>query len=451
MKRKWPYILVAVLCAIYVTFSYSRVGGQFDDTDTKVLLQNIQQRHAPLSWFVGDWPLGNHFYRPVSTLTFEMDQRLHPGSETGFEVTSAAIVGLCILALFWFVWALFGSPLIAAGCAVLFTVWVQDKGGDLYAPFLGLVGIAALVALVRQPKRWINAVGIALIGIYAALELSGLQGIRNRTMDWLPGRTATVAAFFALLALAFYARYERLRTDRLPVPPSPLNPPATRNTQVEASPKNSMLLAGLSLICCWLALSSYEQAVMLPACFVGVAVSLWLQGYRVKWQVPALSFVLLGLYLYVRHEVLPAGLSQYQAQQLRHGYSVFLDLTDYLAPAYREVGRLKEGLDQGPLIFVTWPPYAQFLTIAANIALFFMFPKKKALLLTGYGLSFLAFLPMAWSKMFAHYYFWPMAMRTVFVAGLIALLGEMVITGWSPQAKQAPERRDPAPGSLPHP
>src|SRR5947209_6221642 len=73
MKRWGIALLAVILACVPILLSHVTTHQLLQDSDTAFLLKTVRERQAPLSWFTGDWPLGNHFYRPVSTLTFEMD------------------------------------------------------------------------------------------------------------------------------------------------------------------------------------------------------------------------------------------------------------------------------------------------------------------------------------------------------------------------------------------
>jgi hypothetical protein len=45
----------------------------FENLDTRVILQRLQQPHSVWAWFVGDWVLGNGFYRPLPSVLYQMD------------------------------------------------------------------------------------------------------------------------------------------------------------------------------------------------------------------------------------------------------------------------------------------------------------------------------------------------------------------------------------------
>ena len=451
MKR-WIGALIAVLLAcVPILIHRTTSSDLLRDSDTKVLLATIRERNAPFSWFAGDWPLQNHFYRPVSTLAFELDNRLYGNNGAGYGLTNALLCIACVVLLFWFLRELTDKPIIAGGASVLFAF--QHVGYDRFLgpPIFYLSIAAAIGGCIRHGfklKQWIPA---ALVLLYASGEVYGINpGIGQGTIGWLPGRTATVMTVFALIAMASYTRYERLGAKRDAAEPTPLDPPATRSAKISTNPKASIGWPILSLISVALALASYEQAVMLPAALLAISVTLSVLRIRVRWGWQAGFWALLFAYLLLRKALIPAGVSHYQAQQLRHGPGVYLSLFAYILPCANAVPGFLADLQTGPLILITTTPYAFALGVASNLTAFYQARRRWVWALAGYGMSIIAFLPMAWVKQFAHCNYWPMALHTLFTMSLLWVGIDLMISAWSPPTQQAPPRLDPAPGSLPH-
>jgi hypothetical protein len=476
------------------------------DSDTAVLLRTIRQVNSPFSWFASDWPLHNHFYRPVPTLTFELDSRLYGNNAAGYGLTNALLAIICVLALFWFLRELTDKPVIATSAAVLFALWT---GGGFYGYAADLAGYGCWAALLltlwnagkalispskvrgekgessgkkapepdpsgfeveaaessplpsrekeRSPLIWKSAkasVAAALLLCYASTELRGeaisnVSQISGRMITWLPSRTASVMAFFALLALAAYARYERVSAERKAKDPAPTDPPATKSTKPAVQVRMPWLWASVAVLASALALASYEQAIMLPAALLGTAVAMKLQGFRVRWgwQVP--FWLLLVAYLVLRKELLPSGVSTYQHQQLRFGPAVRDSVLSYVLPNWAMFWQSVQSLGVGIGVLLTADIYLGAFGFASNLYALFAAKKQLALALTGWSLSILTFLPMAFLKPFAWYSFWPMSFRALFAVTICWIGIERLITAVSPPTLQAPPRPDPAPGSLP--
>jgi hypothetical protein len=272
---------------------------------------------------------------------------------------------------------------------------------------------------------------------------------------------------FALAALAAYARYERIGSRRCEPPtPTAADQPATKNTEARRQPsRHAWVWAIAALFFGALAFGAYEQAVMLPACALGVAITLRLRGYRVRWAWQIGFWGLLVAYLLARRTFVPPGTSQYQLQQYRHSLDVMYTLLDYLFPANRDLlalgGQLEFGI-AGILLNQAGIVARLGSNVLAYTAAIWNRMKSKGLnadplsipLLSTYLLSFFAFLPMAWLKHFPqynHYHFWAMGFRAAFAAACIGLTGKLFIRAISRRELQAPPRPVPAPGSLLHP
>ena len=458
MKRWSIGFLLVLLTCVPIFLNFGRSQNMLEDGDTKALLVAIRARQRPLSWFVTDWPLENHFYRPVSTLTFELDNALHPNDAAGYGLTNAILVGLCVLVLFWFLRELTNNVALTSIGAALFALW---SGGVLYQQLALLpwaVAIAALVASLFPGRRLVYGLIAFFTAAYLTVELypnlinAKFDELSNAMIGWLPGRTASVMTLFALLSMATYARYERVSARELEVPVSPLDPPATKSTDLSRRPSRlSFLWALLAVGAAAFAFGSYEQSVMLPAALFGVALSMRLQRYRVRWlwQIP--FWGLLVGYLAVRHAVIPSDVSTYQQQQLRSGMTVYIAILDYMIPCASQAWRTISSLDTTEILVAIMVPqlWAVLFSLVSNVVAYIAAHRRWVLALTGWALSVLTYLPMAWVKPFAHYVFWPMAMRSLFAATLIWVALDWFVTAASRPALQAPARPDPAPGSLP--
>lgn len=445
-------ILVVIVASLPVIARHPTHPALLKDTDTGFLLQTIREKKQPLSWFTGDWPLGNHFYRPVPTLTFEVDNQLYGDNATGYGWTNTLICVSCIFMLFWFTREFVDNVSVAAACASLFALWSVDWGPYLVIPAYCLAAAMLIVGILRHGGAVGRYAPGVLLSIFLGSELNGLSHLGYRTEGWLPGRTATVMTFFALASMASYARYARLHSSRVAPVITPLDLPATR-TSVQAAPAKppAWLWTALSLFCAAAALASYEQAVMLPAALTAVFLAFRFRGFKVRPFLPVASWILLVAYLAFRHAVVPSATSAYQAQQMRHGISVYFEIADYLAPALTDIRQLFVVLSDGPAMLTTMTPFMLTLGIAANAYAYFEARKQWVVAFATLGLSLVTYMPMAFVKAFDHYHYWPMAMRSIFVITLMGIVGQDLISAASLRALQAPKRLSPAPGSLPHP
>jgi hypothetical protein len=430
--ERWRIALGMVLLAcLPILLMRATSPALLGDSDTAEILRVIRMEQNPLQWFVGDWPLGNHFYRPISTLTFELDHALWGDQATGYGWTNAILAVLCVVSLFWFLREVTDRPGLSAGGAILFALWTLGWGHHLRPPVL-LLTLAVLLLS------------------YISLEVVGIAPLYFRMVAWLPGRTASVMTLFALLSLAAYARFERRGAERAAAPaPGALDLPATRSSvQVSSNQPASYIWLGVSMMGLILALGSYEQSVMLPAALLGTAICLRLQRIRVRWVPHAFFWALLGGYLVLRGILVPSEVSAYQEQQLRSGSTVLLSILEYLFPMASTLPFFWSGLQVGPLVLITAQPWEYLWHVAANVSAFVQLRTRWVLGVAGLGLSVVAFLPMAWLKPFEHYHYWPMAMRSLFVVVLAWIAMERIIAALSPPTLQAPQRPSPAPGSL---
>jgi hypothetical protein len=319
-----------------------------------------------------------------------------------------------------------------------------------------VAGGVILVGLYRHSFGFSKFLPASLVTIFLGLELMATEDatrqMSERVMDWLPGRTASVMTLFCLLSLGAYARFERAFNRRLPPPPATAtDPPASTRTSDSSVPKHPWLWFGLSLSMTAAALASYEQAVMLPAVLLGLAVFLRWRRQLPCWSCHVTFWLLLAAYLALRHSVLPAQLSQYQNQQLRHGPGIATDLLGYFAPNTFQLYYVWISVAESFLTLIVQQVWLGLLCATSTVVTAFQARRNLAVIVTGWALSILAYLPMAWLKQFGHYHYWPMALRTILVIGVAKVSWDLISIAASRPALQAPPRPSPAPGSLLHP
>lgn len=445
MKRWLPWLVIPLVLSVWVLVTHARGNGLLEDTDTKVLLANIQARHNPLSWFAGDWPLFNHFYRPVSTLAFEFDLWRWGMNGSGFGLTNAAVASVCIWVAFWVGRELtdhaptVGLATLAFGLAHVRLEWVAAAFGLFW-----ILAWVCLAGFARGPwKLKVVPVALGFLGcVFLASLVPGPLGFASRITGWLPGRTASVMAIFALASVAAYARYERLTAGQKPSPPTPMDLPATKGTVAAQPGKMPWIWVVVSALALALALGSYEQAVVLPGLLTGVAVMFALQGRRVHWVCPVLFWAVLVGYLVLRHQVVPSQVSGYQAQQFRDGPGVFLDLGNYLVPGLTVLPQLQITLETGLFSLLTAAPWLYGALVAGNIASVagIWHDRRRWLAIGLLLMGFVAFLPMAWLKFFAHYHYFPAVFYCLFLAVLAQIVLRWVAEAVSPPPMAAPAR-----------
>lgn len=457
---RWALPIFILVCACVWIFAHRSTSGLLGDTDTAVALRAIQARHNPWSWFVTDWPLENHFYRPLPTLSLALDQKLYGSNDAGFGATNALICILGVLTLFWFVYELTESPGLGATCVILMSAWITTGASTLSWPFQYLALGALFVGIYRHRQHWRIYLPVALLLFYAGCEINGVGpglsealDLASRTIGWIPGRTATIMTVFAMVSLASYVRLERLGAHRDPQSdPTPLDLPATR-TSVQYPIKKFVQWpwATLSIVSAALAFASYEQAVMLPAVLLGVAILMRTKGIRVRWSWQAAFWVLIPSYLFLRHEVIPSTVSRYQGQQLRFGPTVYYDLLETLFPGSSSVRMVVGRLDLGWAFLLDAANIMLIVFVVANVVSLWHTRRRWQWTSGALVLAFLAYMPMAYLKYFGHYLYWPAMMRCLYVVCLAWRGIEGIVSVVSPRAQQAPPRPNPAPGSLLHP
>lgn len=443
MNRWRTWLTIPGLFSIWVIAIANRNPGMLQDSDTRVLLQNLAHRNNPWSWFGGDWPLFNHFYRPISTLAFEFDRWSHPGNAVGFGLTNAMICALCIWAAFWFFCEftqnvpLAGSAVVVFGFAhVLPTVFADVRS------VLWVMLVVPLVGLLRgSAKRKVPHVlsGLAALFFLTLLLPSTPLDWKMRIVDWLPGRTASTMALFGLIALAAFARYLRLGSKPLPKDPTPFDIPPTKSSTARHEPKHQPVWLVLSISATALALGCYEQAVMIPALATGIAITFWWRGFRpIRWNSLAGFWLLLAGYLVLRYAVVPHDVSGYQAQQFRSGPGVWLDVGFYLLPALDLTTAIVSLSAAGLFILFMLGPYVLLGQVAGNILVWRrMIEGRRHLMIASMLLAFIAYLPMGWLKFFGHYHYFPGAFFSLFVAQAIALTAQELKRAISPPAVRA--------------
>lgn len=451
---RWRAALAVVLlvCAAILAL-HNRSPHLLQDTDTRVLLARLQERNSPLSWFTTDWPLQNHFYRPISTLSFELDRALFGNSPGGYALSAALYCALCVLGVFWLGRELTDRPWVSAGAATLFGLW-HSPLTVFWEDVLGALAVMMLLAGLARHRASVRYYLPAVLALlYLGLELNGVHsreapaGFYRGVLAWLPARTAALATLFTMVACALAARWVRLRRDCEPKEPKATDPPATRSSKQSVATMPSPWLLACAGFAVLLALGSHEQAVTaIPLLLVVLLLDRRLRG-RSAWGMYAGGAVALVGYLLLHSAVVPPEPSAYQEQQLRTGSTVWLSLTNYVFPA-------------GPPLALWWTGIGGLAILAT--AAFYVFPLRAAgnlvsqLALDGdrvgwamLSASAIAFAPMAMLKPFPHYHYMPMAFRSLFAAIMVCVVWKLMVTAVSPPALQAPPRPAPAPGSLP--
>jgi hypothetical protein len=182
----------------------------FENLDTRVILQRLQQPHSVWAVVCGRLGAGQRFLSPAA-------QRAVSEWTTGCGATillgwkwTNGLLATASCACAGGVWCIRsrGVSRVALSAGLAFTLWQTG-----FAPTIPLwVGFGALAAGVafgywQGDWRWgvvWGALAFALVvewGFIADLPDIHTQSFAYRAMGWIPGRTATLMALFALLAL----------------------------------------------------------------------------------------------------------------------------------------------------------------------------------------------------------------------------------------------------------
>ncbi len=452
MKGARVGILVAFLLCVPILLLRATQVGLLDDSDTKFLLMKLGEHNNPWRWFTHDWPLENHFYRPISTLVFEYDWRLHPGDAAAFGLTNATLCCLCALGVYWLAWEMTQSMAKALMTQALFVLWTVGTSVPLieYLPYAVCLVVLGRMIAERQVRR--DQVLVALASVFVPTLFFAQDGkFSADTLAWIPGRTATTMTVFCLISLAAYVRFERFGASRAAeAPPSATDVPATRSSvQRGFEPRAVWGWFGVSLVSAALAMGAYEQAVMIP--FVVFGLGLWLRGQGVLTRFSlqmAFWFVLLA-YVIVRLQYVPLKPSGYQSQQFRNGPGVLISMLNYVCPAGLSFHTVWLTLSSGLLMLLTSSPYVPALFGLGNIAFWVRLKAAGKPLAILVFCGAIAYLPMAFLHQFGHYHYWPGAFMALFAVLAFEQFWKVFLTAVSPRALQAPPRSSRAPGSLP--
>ncbi len=443
MKRWRIWLAVPAVFSIWILAVASRNPSLLQDSDTAVLLRNLAERNNAWSWFGGDWPLFNHFYRPVSTLFFEYDRLTHPGNDSAFGFTNAVICALCLWAAFWlFCEFTQDFPLASLATTIFGIAHVMPNPFATIQVALWIALWIPLLGFLRGPFRKkapavLGAMG-ALLFLTLILPSAPLEW-KARIMDWLPGRTASTMTLFALLALAAFARYVRVGSEVRQGDPSPFDIPPTRSSAARRSPEHRPGWLAASVLFVALAFGCYEQAVMIPALVTGIAVTFALRRFHpIRWWSIAPHWALLAGYLVLRSNLVPSDVSGYQAQQLRSGPGVWLDVGFYLFPSVSLVPAIYGVGAAGALVVFLTVTYILVGQIAGNVYVWITILKNKCwLIVSTILLAFFAYLPMGWLKFFGHYHYFPGVFFSLFVAQMIIFAAEQMKRAIAPPGVRA--------------
>jgi hypothetical protein len=445
-------ILIALLLCVPILLAGATWPGLLQDSDTSFLLMKLEEYNNPWRWFTHDWPLENHFYRPISTLVFELDWRLHPGDAAAFGLTNSILCCLCALGVFWLAWEMtqsLGRALFSQGLFVSWTIGRMVPFLEFVAPVvIGLV----LLRMVFDRRVRLDQILVGLASLFVPGLLTAIDSkLSLHSLSWLPGRTATTMTVFCLVSLAAYLRLERLGAGRNPEPaPSSTDVPATRSSRQQSfEPRSVWGWFALSIGSAALAMGAYEQAVMIPFVIFGLGFWLRTQGIQARFPLQTAFWLLLFGYVVVRMQFIPIKPSGYQSQQFRSGPGVLISMLNYGFPGALSFQSVGVSLSSGLLILFTPSIWSSASFGLGNIAFWLRLKAAgKPLAILVYCAA-VAFLPMAFLHQFGHYHYWPSTFLALFGVLACEQFLKALVIAVSPRALQAPPRSSRAPGSLP--
>ncbi|MCS7272953.1 MAG: hypothetical protein NZ550_02255 [Fimbriimonadales bacterium] len=383
----------------------------FENHDTRTILKRLQQPHSVWEWFVGDWVLGNGFYRPLPSVLYQLDYWLWGDHLLRWKLTNGVLAVLNALLVVALGYVLAQRRDFALTVGLIFTLWQTGFLPPL-PPWLSWVALAGGIVWGWYTGNWRRG---ALVGAFALAALVELRFIPNladlhqqsfayRAVGWIPGRTATLMTAFVLVALIGTGLLARTGKARW---------------------------GALGLLGCIGALLSYEQAIVVPVlmalvgwvCRSGDAVSEAPGRLRLPWRALALSglcLLLLVPYALFYRTHIPSG-TDYHQQRFKRLRTLPIAALNWLVPPAPEVV-LQIGLVRTAPLTLAFPSFwaAQLAAIAYLAALREGLRRREALL--GWLGSVIAYAPLMPVLPLMHYYYLPAALRALWIGILLLCL-----------------------------
>lgn len=392
------FFILIVNC--FGLFEVTKPVDMFNDLenhDLRFLLTSVRDRDAPLSWFVSDWPLYNGFYRPLPTLSFELDNALFYNHLSLYRWQNFLIALGCAFLTVWFVWELFRSCLGAIACGLVFSLWQSGITNLLPLETVGLIVGGLLFLYGLWPRhgglvKWF-VVGCLVYMVFRELSLESQRldivqaTFSFRSIGWPVGRTATLFAFFGLVTIASYCRFER---------------------------SGSLFWGILSLVALLGCFGSYEQCVVMPAVLLACAIALRIQGVRVHWLYHILPIGMTTIYVVLHSIYLPPD-TRYRSQALRGLQGGLRQLTEWVFPASIEIRVNRVMIDPaiGIWVVVLQDFWINLIRIVANVTAYVEARSQWLPILFGLLVSAGALAPLAFQHPLVHYLYYPLSIRSM--------------------------------------
>ncbi|HEX3000635.1 MAG TPA: hypothetical protein VHR86_10430, partial [Armatimonadota bacterium] len=391
-NRHWGLVLVLLLCAL-PGLTYIRGGPLLEyDVDTPLILQRIDA-HGGLAgswhWFVSDWPLATHLYRPVTVLSFAVDRVLWGNQADGYRFTAWLLTIAANILLAWLMLRICGSELAAALACLLLSseLWGYDPDfiGSIerIAPLLcaGAVLLAVLSTLQRRAGHAREAALLRAPLLIGSALLASLYLERTTLYtlsSWIAARTSHLGALFGAVTLLLLLDYTR--TER----------------------RRSLLLAFLA---CALALASYEQMVVLPAIATVWLLLLHRRGSKAALRAALGFWILLAGYILLRQVIFGLTPSSYHRMQVHLNWGAAEDWLGYLLPPLQDFDVWQCLPTEG--IYALWSPQFWLCLIslpAYGLVLSLLWSQRRTALLF-FSWKAIAFAPMAFLPPYPHYFY----------------------------------------------
>ncbi len=402
-RRPWFAVALILLCSL-AALSEVTTTPLAADPDTPDLLKEIRKEltvSGVLGWSVHDWPLRNHFYRPVPAWSLALDSAVYGDWAPGYRITNLVLATAAALMVYWWIalWTRRSELGLVAG--LIFQFRQADMPAILPYPAAPLAAVAALLlmaCLVRTTeaeRRRRAGIVVRLAVVPAAVVALSLEWQANAPIiAWIATRTAILGGLFSVACAAACTAY--IHTGR-----------------------RAPLLATLVLAA--LALGSYEQSVMVVA--FPLASLLAVRGASVRRAVGA-TLALVGTdaaYAVVRYLAVGASASGYQMLQAKSSqWGGPMELLRYTFAPYCLVPQIVLRTSTSGLLAVmdeaTWGMLAELATWVFAYARALRVAARPTLAL--WAMKALLLLPMSFLHPFAHYYYLPEAAA----AGLAACL-----------------------------
>lgn len=386
------------------------MATDFENHDTRVIVAALRSGEKSLGeYFVGDWALGNGFYRPLPSVAYAADEALWGDDFPMYKIQTWIYPTLVAFTLFFFVAQLTGRRGFAWACAMLFSGWqtgvLQPMDTDLWvrlaegAALLALVGVLVYGAW-RKERGWLWWLGTAALGFLLIRQIVFVFDLRDlhmkpfayRAMGWPPGRTATMMSLFALLSLGGFCAHARTRR---------------------------LAWLGLTLAGLVGAILCYEQAIVIPALLIGCAWWLRSEGARPAWSAVAVAVAIVGAYAAWHTATIQAD-TDYRNQREKGWRTASTNLGPWVFPTPRDSLTVQTYAEQrSPAVLLVPALYVSLsVMVAVALGLWVGWRSRARQVTFGYLGSFVAFAPLSFVLPLMHYAYFPAAIRTVFVVAL---------------------------------